>query len=62
VEYRFKADEWFALSKTERARRCRLLALEAMSLSSTASEALSVQYMAVATALLKLATELEKPT
>ena len=59
MEFRFTAEDWNALSLDERARRCRLLAEQAIKLANTAPELLKESYITIALGWLKLAAEIE---
>ena len=60
MEYRFKSDEWSALTPDERVRRCRLWAAEAQSLAESASPGLKAKYQNIAEQWTQLAEEIEK--
>jgi hypothetical protein len=59
MEYRFKAEEWDTLTSEQRARRCRLLASEAIKLADHAPARVAEAYLSLAGAWLKLANEIE---
>ena len=60
MEYQFKADDWNRLNPVERARRCRLMAVQARELAAAASPAVQVAYARLANDWLRLADEIEK--
>ena len=59
VEYRFKADEWNTLAPSERVRRCRLWAAEALALADKALP-LKQTYQNMADQWTTLAREIER--
>ena len=59
MDRRFAADEWTALPNAERARRCQLMADEALKLAREASSpAVAEDYLRLAEQWLRLATDL----
>lgn len=60
MEYRFKADEWDALTPAERVHRCRLWAVEAQDLADRAPPKLTATYQNIADQWAKLADEIEQ--
>jgi hypothetical protein len=60
LEYRFKADEWNALTPAERVRRCLLWAVEAQELADRAPPKLAAAYQDIADHWAKLAEEIEQ--
>ena len=60
MEYRFKADEWHALTSAERVRRCLLLAVEAREIAEKAPPALVATYQDMADLWAQLAEEIEE--
>ena len=59
MEYRFKADEWRNLTAAQRAKRCRLMAEEAMDLAKNADPQMREAYLRIAQDWLGLAKEIE---
>jgi len=59
MEYRFNAEEWERLTREQRARRCRLLASEAIKLADDTSPKVAQGYLSIAREWLKLADEIE---
>ena len=57
---KFNAEEWKALSLDGRARKCRLLAAEAMDHGSKAPEHLKQAFLVKASGWLELAAEIER--
>ena len=60
VQRLFSAKEWQQLPADERARRCRLLAFEAVKLAESAGPGLKEAYHALATQWATLADEIEQ--
>lgn len=60
MEYRFKADEWNALTPAEQVRRCLLWAVEAQEIAHTAPPKLTAMYEDIADQWAKLAEEIEQ--
>jgi hypothetical protein len=60
VDYRFKADEWNALTPAERVRRCRLWSAEAQALADRASPELKQSYQSMSDQWATLASEIEQ--
>jgi hypothetical protein len=60
MEYRFDATEWKSLRREERARRCRLLAEQAMVLANLATDGSKERYMTIAKEWMKLASDIER--
>jgi len=61
MDFHFTAEEWDALSPTERVHRCRLLAGEAQALADSASSPdLKKNYQRLADEWLQLAQEMEQ--
>ena len=60
MDYRFHAKEWKTLKRDERARRCRLLADQAMELANSATDDSRERYIAIAKDWLKLAADIER--
>jgi len=59
MDRRFAADEWTSLPNTERARRCQLMADEALKLAREASSpSVAEDYLQLAEQWLRLATDL----
>ena len=59
MEYPFTADEWEALTQSERAHRCRLLGEEALGLAEQTALDLKPAYLDLARQWLDLAGEIE---
>ena len=59
MDYRFSATEWKRLSAIERAHRCRSMSEEAMTMAEHAAPELTVRYLELAEAFLKLALDLD---
>jgi hypothetical protein len=60
MDYRFNAEEWNRLTPEHRARRCRLMADEAMKLADSAPSTLAGSYLTIAQSWLKLADEIDR--
>jgi len=60
VDYRFKAEEWNALTPAERVRRCRLWAVEAQEIADKAPPKLAATYQDIADQWAKLGEEIEQ--
>ena len=61
MEYRFNADEWKTLTKTEQVRRCRLMATQARALAENGgSPDLIRSYLRIADDWDRLADEVER--
>jgi hypothetical protein len=60
MDYRFNAEEWTALSATDRARRCRLMADEANKMAHAAKGLMRDSYISIAGDWEKLAVEIER--
>jgi len=60
VEYRFKAEEWNALTSTERVHRCLLWAAEAQELADNSPPNLTAIYQSIADQWARLAEEIEE--
>ena len=60
MDYRFKADEWNALTPAERVRRCLLWAVEAQQLADTAPPTVTAIYQNIADQWENLAEEIEQ--
>lgn len=60
MEYRFKADEWNALTPAERVRRCLLWAVEAQEIADNSPPKLAATYQDIADQWAKLAEEIEE--
>jgi len=59
MDRRFAADEWITLPNAERAKRCQLMAEEALKLAKEASSpAVADDYLRLAEQWLRLATDL----
>jgi hypothetical protein len=59
MDYQFSAVEWKRLSSIDRAHRCRLMSEEAMTMAERATPELTVRYLELAEAFLRLALDLE---
>ena len=59
MEYRFTPEEWVKLTSAERARRCQLMADEALALTRHASQEHVRSFLQIAEAWLQLADEIE---
>ena len=59
MEYRFKAEEWAALTSAERVRRCLLLAVDAQEIADKAPPELVPIYRDMADLWARLAEEIE---
>ena len=60
MEYRFKGDEWDALTPAEQVRRCLLWAVEAQEIADKAPPQLVATYQDIADQWAKLAEEIEQ--
>ena len=58
MDRRFAADDWAFLPNAERARRCQLMADEALKLAKEGSPTVAEDYLRLAEQWLKLATDL----
>jgi hypothetical protein len=59
VEQLLKADAWRRLKPSQKARRCRLMAEEAIALSNDAAPEARVSYLLIAESWLQLAENIE---
>jgi len=58
VEYRFKADEWSALTPAQQVRRCLLLAVEAQEMADESPPKLTATYQNIADEWANLSEEI----